>query len=341
LALIAVGLPLWQPLLLAAVLSTALRNLHAWLTARLHGRRGIAAWICVLGVVVLVLVPVAAISWLGIAQAGAAVEFVKDAVRTHKLAHLADKLPQPAGQWESQGLEKLPDNLAEFSRGVLTPEKGVATAAVLGGALSWGAQIFVRSFLMLIALWFLLVEGESLVTWLVAAAPLHEGQAARLIGEFAVTSRIVLGSMLISAVSQGAAATLGFVLAGVPQPVFFGLLTFFASFVPAVGTGAVGLPIAAILALAGHPVSALFLVAWTLLVVGLIDNLFKPMLIRGRVPIHGALIFFALLGGLALLGPTGLIVGPLALTFFVTMVHMGQAQGTRVELTPEEPRAAH
>jgi len=319
---IAVGLPLWEPLLIAAVLSAALRPLHTRLSAKLRGKRGLTAWILVLGVVILVLIPITAVAWIGIAQASAAVGFVRSAIEHGSLPRLADSLPGKVGGLVRSTLEHLPQTLDKLNTDLFTPEKGVATVSALGGAVSAGAQIFLKSFLMLIALYFLLVDGEKLHAWLVDAAPLQDGQAARLMNDFAVTSKSVLGSMLVSAVSQGTAATIGFFIARVPQPFFFGLLTFFMSFIPSVGTGAVGLPIAAMLLLTGHTAAGIFLIAYTLLVVGLIDNLFKPLFIKGRVQIHGAVIFFSLLGGLALLGPAGLIVGPVAVSFFLAMVRM-------------------
>jgi predicted PurR-regulated permease PerM len=74
--------------------------------------------------------------------------------------------------------------------------------------------------------------------------------------------------------------------------------------------------------LGGHPVSALFLVLWGILAVGLIDNIVKPYLIRGGIELHGAVVFFALLGGLAYFGPVGLIAGPLVVSFFLAVVRM-------------------
>jgi predicted PurR-regulated permease PerM len=92
--------------------------------------------------------------------------------------------------------------------------------------------------------------------------------------------------------------------------------------VPAVGAGAVVLAAAAIMYLGGHPYSALFLVVWGILAVGLIDNVVKPFLIRGGLQLHGAVIFFSLLGGLAYFGPVGLIAGPLVVSFFLAVLHM-------------------
>jgi predicted PurR-regulated permease PerM len=102
--------------------------------------------------------------------------------------------------------------------------------------------------------------------------------------------------------------------------VFFGLLTFLTSFMPTVGTSIVSLPLAGLLWLTGKTWGALFLVAWSLGVVGLIDNLLRPLLIRGDVHIHGAVIFFSLLGGIALFGLVGLVVGPMALSLFLAML---------------------
>jgi predicted PurR-regulated permease PerM len=74
--------------------------------------------------------------------------------------------------------------------------------------------------------------------------------------------------------------------------------------------------------LGGHSYSAIFLAAWGILAVGLIDNVVKPYLIRGGIELHGAVVFFALLGGLAYFGPVGLIAGPLVVSFFLAVIRM-------------------
>ena len=114
-------------------------------------------------------------------------------------------------------------------------------------------------------------------------------------------------------------ATVGYLIGRVPHPVFFGLLTFVAAFIPSVGTTLVALPVAVLMLATGHPWSALFLAVWALLIVGLIDNVVKPLLIKGGAQLDAAVLFFALIGGLALLGGVGLIVGPLAVALFVAV----------------------
>jgi predicted PurR-regulated permease PerM len=72
--------------------------------------------------------------------------------------------------------------------------------------------------------------------------------------------------------------------------------------------------------LLGHPWASLFLALWAVLVVGLLDNFMRPMLIRGGSPLHSALVFFSLIGAMTVFGAIGLLVGPLALAFFLAVV---------------------
>jgi predicted PurR-regulated permease PerM len=104
--------------------------------------------------------------------------------------------------------------------------------------------------------------------------------------------------------------------------VFFALVTFFFAFIPAIGAAVVSLFAAALLLVTGHPYMAIFLSAWGLVVVGLVDNLVKPLLIRRGLEIHGGIVFFSLIGGLATFGAIGLVVGPLAVALFLAVLRL-------------------
>jgi predicted PurR-regulated permease PerM len=123
---------------------------------------------------------------------------------------------------------------------------------------------------------------------------------------------------------QAIVAFVGYLITGVPQPLFFAAVTFVIAFIPALGATSVTLLVSALLFVSGHSHAALFLAAWGLFVVGFSDNVVKPLLMRGRMEVHGAVIFFALLGGLAVFGPVGLVAGPLILSFFLAVVRMCQ-----------------
>jgi predicted PurR-regulated permease PerM len=129
----------------------------------------------------------------------------------------------------------------------------------------------------------------------------------------------VLGAQLVSGLAQSVVATTGYAVAGVPHPLVFGVVSFVASFLPIGGVSLVGVPLAGLLWLTGRPGWALFLAIWTVLLTGLIDNVIRPLLVRGQKKLHDGLVFFALLGGLLAFGPIGIIVGPLSLALFLSV----------------------
>ena len=104
--------------------------------------------------------------------------------------------------------------------------------------------------------------------------------------------------------------------------VVFTAITFVIAFIPAIGAGSVCLVAAGLILLTGHPYMALFLAIWALTAVALIDNVIKPFLIKDDVELHGAIVFFALLGGLAMFGAIGLLVGPLAVALMMEALRM-------------------
>jgi len=314
---LAVALPLWQPLLIAAVLAATVMPWQDRLSAALGGRRQLAGGLLVLALVLLVLAPFAWVVTVAVREAIQAVQFVRTTLQT---------------QGQEGLLAYLPDRLAELVRDVLAgvstgaeeiasmlATRGLATAAVLGGALSATAQSILQAVLLVIAFFFFLVGGRRLVAWIAGISPAPEETQA-LAAELRNASRSVLASLFLTALVQGAAATVGYFIAQVPNPIFFGLLTFLAAFIPSVGTAIVALPLAGLVLAMGHPWSALFLASWAILVVGLIDNVVKPLLIKGGLRLDGAVLFFALIGGLALFGAVGLLVGPLAVASFVGLV---------------------
>ena len=328
---LAVALPLWQPLLIAAVLAAAVMPWQDRLSAALGGRTQLAGGLLVLALVLLVLAPFAWVVSVAVREAIQAVQFVRTTLQTQGqeglLAYLPDRLAglvRDALSGVSTGAEEIASVLAK---------RGVATAAVVGGALSATAQSILQAVLLVIAFYFFLVGGRRLVAWIAGISPAPEETQA-LAAELRNASRSVLASLFLTALVQGAAATVGYFVAQVPNPIFFGLLTFLAAFIPSVGTTIVALPLAGLVLAMGHPWSALFLASWAILVVGLIDNVVKPLLIKEGLRLDGAVLFFALIGGLALFGAVGLLVGPLAVASFAAVVSRARPPATTAAPTP-------
>jgi len=166
------------------------------------------------------------------------------------------------------------------------------------------------------------VSGRDFVGWLDSVSPLRPGQTRELAAEFKKVSYAVIVATVVTAGVQAIIAFIGYLIAGVPHPVFFGTLTFFIAMIPAIGAAGVCLFAALILLATGHPYMAIFLAVYGVVVVGLIDNVVKPFLIKGELEMGGAVVFFALIGGIATFGMPGLLIGPLAVATFLTLLRM-------------------
>jgi predicted PurR-regulated permease PerM len=329
--------PLWKPLLLGTVFGGAVTALHDRLAARLWHRRYLSAALFTVAAWVLILAPLATLGAVAVRQALAAVNWVREALSSGGLREILRPLPDTIERWLQAWLpRKLPANPAEAGRwAALQMQTVVATLS----------EFTIELTMMMITFFFVLADGRKLVGWLTSVSPLGRARTQELLDEFRLVARSVIGSNLLTGVAQASVATIGYVVARTPQPLFFGLVTLLASFIPSVGTAIVSLPLAALLLLTGHLWAGLFLVGWSLLVVAMVDNVMRPWLIKGNVQVHGAIVFFSIIGGIMLFGFSGLVVGPMALSFFLTMMRfhardLGQPAAAPPPLPQPAPEGA-
>jgi predicted PurR-regulated permease PerM len=317
--LAAIVKPFAAALFVAAVLAGAIHPGYENLATRLRGRRQIAAIFTTIAVVLVVVLPLIAVSVTVVRELTDGVAYVRKTLRSEGVEGLVNDLPAALQAVARRALSELPD---EQGMQDMAQRQGGRAAAAVGGMLSatWG--IIFQLVLMLIAFYFFLVDGPGLVHWLADILPLRRGQTEALISDFRKVSVAVIVSSLATAAIQAAVAFIGYLIARVPSPFFFAIVTLLVGLVPALGASAVALVAAGLLYVSGHPMSAVFLAVWAVGPVGLIDNLVKPYLIRGGVQLHGAVVFFALIGGIAYFGAIGLIAGPLIVSFFLAVVRM-------------------
>jgi predicted PurR-regulated permease PerM len=329
--------PFAEALFFAAVLTGALYPLHRRLARKLgtlfaRGRvRGgerpaTSAGILCFGVVLALLMPVGGVAAFAIKESVHGVRFVSETVRSEGVAGLVSHLPDSLEKGVNALLERMPGEEQELDallQKQASAQTGKAARAVTGALAATGSALL-QSALMLIAMYFLLVDGAELVDWLEQVSPLQRGQTTELLQEFRKVSVAVLVSSLATAGLQALVAFVGYLIARVPHPMFFATVTFFFAFVPALGAGGVVLAVSLLLVLLGHPWAALFLALWGVFVVGLVDNIVKPLLVKRGLSMHGGLVFFALLGGLAVFGSVGLVAGPLTVAFFLSLVRIYQ-----------------
>lgn len=310
--LAAVIRPIANSLIVAAVLAGLFSPVHRKLARHMGKRRGpaAAAGLLVFGVLTLMLGPLAGLSAFVVNEASAGVKFISDTLRSEHVIALIEKLPGPLQETVADALERLP------------MAQGTKAAAAGWAAVTATGQFVLHAALMLIALFFLLIQGDAFLLWLDHVLPLRSGQTRELLAEFKKVSYAVVVSSIITAAVQAAAALGGYYIARVPHPVFFAAVTFFCAIIPAIGAASVCLAAALLLLVTGHPYMAIFLAIWGVVVVGLVDNVVKPLILKGGMHMPGAVVFFALLGGLAAFGLMGLLLGPLVVSLFVALLRM-------------------
>ena len=320
--------PLATALFMATVLAVVLWPVYRKLAARLGNRPRVSASLVVLGVVLLLVAPVAALSAFVVKEGSEGLKFVATMLRSEGMTGLVEKLPGPLEEWAAEGLARVPERWEPRGLDRRAAEEvkveGAQTAAAVGVAARATGSLIFQTVMMLIAFYFLLLHGDELVAWLDGVLPLPHRQTRELLIEFKTVSYAVVVSTVVTAAVQTVAALVGFYIARVPYPLFFASVTFFVAFIPAIGAASICLLAALILFTTDHPYMALFLGIWGLAVVGLVDNLVKPLLLRSGMKMSGALVFFALIGGLATFGTAGLLIGPLAVAFFLALLRIYQ-----------------
>jgi len=330
--------PFASAFFLAAVLAGALFPLEKWLTKKLRGRKNLSAALLTIGIILLLVGPIAGIATFVVSEVATGVKYVSQTVRSEGVSGLVEKLPPRARSLAQKALERIPveeEQLDEELQKRASSQGGRAAAAVTSAVAATGS-FAVQATMMLIAFFFLLVDGRALVGWLEDVSPLMSGQVTELLTEFRKVSVSVMVSTIATSGVQALAALVGYLIAGVPYPAFFAVATFFIAFIPAIGAAGVCLFASVLLLALGKTWMALFLAIWGVVVVGLVDNLLKPILAKRGMQMHGAVVFFSLLGGLAMFGTVGLLIGPLIVAFFLALFRLRQRALGRAKPPPAD-----
>ena len=175
------------------------------------------------------------------------------------------------------------------------------------------------SFLMLYLLFFFLRDGDALVERIRAAIPLHPEQLRTLASRFTGVIRATVKGTLVVAVVQGALGGLIFWLLGIHAPVLWAALMALLSLLPAVGTALVWLPVAIYFLATGATWQGIALTAYGVLVIGLVDNVLRPILVGKDTRIPDYVVLISTLGGIAIFGINGFVIGPAIAAMFIAV----------------------
>ncbi|MDX1588066.1 MAG: AI-2E family transporter [Oleiphilaceae bacterium] len=180
-------------------------------------------------------------------------------------------------------------------------------------------RFFLHMALMLYLAFFLLRDGEKLKRLIRDALPLGEERETLLLNKFAeVTRATVKGNILIAAI-QGMLGGLIFWVLGLPGAVLWAVVMAVLSLIPAVGASLIWVPAALYLIAVGHWIQGAILVLFGVVVIGLIDNLLRPILVGRDTKLPDYVVLLSTLGGLWLLGINGFVIGPLIAALFMVV----------------------
>lgn len=313
-------LPYYGAILWAVILAILFNPLQKRLEAALRGRRNLAAALSLLACICIVVIP-GSVILASLAQEAASL-YNRVSTREFDLEKLFTQIQAALPPFAERALATL--NLGDFTeiRARLTSLLMQASQAVATQAFSIGqntAQFVVSLGVMLYLLFFLFRDGTSLTIMIQKASPLSDRHTDHILGKFSSVAKATVKGNIIIAAIQGAIGGAAFWMLGIEAALLCGVLMAFLSLLPAIGAALVWVPVAGYLLLSGQYLKGAILVAVGVLVISLVDNLLRPPLVgKGtRLPDYAVLI--STVGGLALIGMNGFVIGPLIAALFISV----------------------
>lgn len=195
----------------------------------------------------------------------------------------------------------------------------------LGGLFSGTLDLGLKFFLFLIALFYFLRDGEQFKRNWKTISPFTDDKDKKIERAISNSVRSVLLGSVVVAIVQGILSSIGFLIFGVPNAILWGTVAGLAALIPGLGTGIVSLPIVIYLFFYGTGLGGfawLGQLIWSVVFVGLVDNVLAPFVINKGINIHPLLILFSILGGLQFFGPEGFILGPLVVSLLFALMRL-------------------
>ncbi|MDA1060850.1 MAG: AI-2E family transporter [bacterium] len=184
--------------------------------------------------------------------------------------------------------------------------------------------------IMLFSMFYFFKDGEKIVDQIGVISPLPKVHEDELFNKMGSMVKAIMVGVFLTAIVQGLLGGIGFAIAGISNPVFWGTAIAFFSMVPVFGTAVIWIPASIILVILGSYYSALFLFIWGVVVIGGADNVVRPYLIGGKAHTYPLLTFFVILGGIWTMGFKGIIIGPLVLMALMSFLHIYEAEYVKV-----------
>ncbi len=311
--------PYYSAIIWAVILALIFYPLRIKLSVLLRGRDGVASLLTVLLICVIVFIPLMMVISSLIVELNALYQ---------RLQNNATDLPQLL----SDGIAHLPDWARSYLRdndfdSVSTIREKISSLALGAGRYLAGSAVVIGKntlgltigfCMMVYLLFFLLKDGSKLVRKIFVAIPLTDKIKRRLFHKFAGVSRATVKGTLVVAIVQGALGGAAFWFAGFNGSLLWSALMAFMSLIPAVGTAIIWIPAVIFLFSTGETGTAIAMTFYFVVVVGLADNILRPLLVGKDTRMPDYLILLTTLGGLQFFGINGFVLGPLIAGLFIS-----------------------
>ena len=297
---------------IAAIFAVVLYPWYQKLTPLMFGKKGLAALVMVVLTVLVVLAPFAIIGQQIFNETKDVYQYLSSA-QGFKVA----ELPQPVQEFLQTFA---PEFNLEFSSYIKTLAGWLL--GNLGHIFSSTVEIIVGIFLVLVSLYFFLKDGARFKEWVTKISPLDDEYDDKIFSSLRqIIHAVVIGTLAVALV-QGVLVGLGLLIFGVPNVTLWGMVAALSAMIPAIGTGLVTVPAVVYLFFSGQTSAAIGLAIWSVVLVGLVDNILLPFFYSRGNHVHPLLILFAVLGGLIAFGPVGFLLGPIILSIFLALVQI-------------------
>jgi predicted PurR-regulated permease PerM len=310
--------PLFGAILWATIVAILFTPLYRRLVPMMRNKRTPAALATLAVVVVVVILPLALITTLLVQEASGVYERLRSGELN--IGDYVRQLISASPGWLTAllarfGMTDLADVQQRLSTALLRSSQLLAGQAINVGQNT--LDFIVSLFVMLYLLFFLLRDGDRLACRIEETVPLRAEQRRALIEKFTVVLRATVKGNLVVAVAQGVLGGLIFWFLGIHAPVLWGALMAVLSLLPAIGTALIWLPVAVYLLATGAVWKGIVLIGWGVLVIGLVDNILRPILVGKDIKMPDYLVLVSTLGGLAVFGVNGFVIGPVIAAMFM------------------------
>jgi predicted PurR-regulated permease PerM len=307
--------PFLAPLAWAVVLVVVSYPVYARLARKWNAT--LAATVSTIGVILILIVPALLVTGAFIHQGVEAVQEVQQQIQSGHFSWVNDLWLRVQARFPDAN----PGNLT-----TVIHRYADAGAAYLGsrlGAVLRNTAVFLFHLaVMILAMFYLFRDGDSIVARLREVLPFEKSHRDKMIDETRELIFASVTSSLVAAVAHGVLGGLAFGLTGIRAPIFWGVMMGFFSLIPVVGSALIWVPAAVSLMVDGHIGMGIALMIFCSVIVGLVDNIIRPWMISGRAEMGGLVVFISILGGISVFGMLGVVLGPIVVAAGASMLDL-------------------